>query len=124
MENQVVDKNWKNLWSIRFDNPLNDAESLKLNKKGKIYGKINSGKIFVAKNIKTAEAAKVIENTQRDINVAFINEITKLFKKIDINIFDVLNLSLLNSLCAIDSSFSLTLLGPPNDEKLQPESVK
>ena len=32
----VVDKNWKNLWSIRFDNPLNDAESLKLNKKGYI----------------------------------------------------------------------------------------
>jgi len=56
----------------------------------KIYGKINSGKIFIAKNIKTAEAAKVIENTQRDINVAFINEITKLFKKIDINIYDVL----------------------------------
>ena len=51
---------------------------------------INSGKIFVAKNIKTAEAAKVIENTQRDINVAFINEITKLFKKININIYDVL----------------------------------
>ena len=46
----------------------------------KIYGKVNSGKIFVAQNIKTAEAAKVIENTQRDINVAFINEITKLFK--------------------------------------------
>ena len=56
----------------------------------KIYGKINSGKIFIAKNIKTAEAAKVIENTQRDINVAFINEITKLFKKININIYDVL----------------------------------
>ena len=56
----------------------------------KIYGKVNSGRIFVAKNIKTAEAAKVIENTQRDINVAFINEITKLFKKIDINVFDVL----------------------------------
>ena len=56
----------------------------------KIYGRVNSGKIFIAKNIKTAEAAKVIENTQRDINVAFINEITKLFKKIDINIFDVL----------------------------------
>ena len=56
----------------------------------KIYGKVNSGKIFIAKNIKTAEAAKVIENTQRDINVAFINEITKLFKKINISIFDVL----------------------------------
>ena len=66
-----------------------DCDKTKLILK-KIYGKVNSGKIFVAKNIKTAEAAKVIENTQRDINVAFINEITKLFKKIDINIFDVL----------------------------------
>ena len=56
----------------------------------KVYGKINSGKIFISKDIKTAEAAKVIENTQRDINVAFINEITKLFKKININIYDVL----------------------------------
>ena len=56
----------------------------------KVYGKINKNKIFVAKNIKTAEAAKVIENTQRDINVAFINEITKLFKKININVYDVL----------------------------------
>tara|TARA_B100000029_G_scaffold316368_1_gene308780 strand:+ start:21782 stop:23044 length:1263 start_codon:yes stop_codon:yes gene_type:complete len=56
----------------------------------KVYGKINKNKIFVAENIKTAEAAKVIENTQRDINVAFINEITKLFKKININVYDVL----------------------------------
>ena len=66
-----------------------DCNKTKLKLK-KIYGKINSGKIFIAKNIKTAEAAKVIENTQRDINVAFINEITKLFKKINISIFDVL----------------------------------
>ena len=66
-----------------------DCNKTKLTLK-KIYGKINSGKIFIAKNIKTAEAAKVIENTQRDINVAFINEITKLFKKINISIFDVL----------------------------------
>ena len=66
-----------------------DCNKTKLTLK-KIYGKINSGKIFIAKNIKTAEAAKVIENTQWDINVAFINEITKLFKKINISIFDVL----------------------------------
>ena len=57
----------------------------------KIYGKVTSGKIFIAKNIKTAEASKIIENTQRDINVAFINEITKLFKKINLNISDVLD---------------------------------
>lgn len=56
-----------------------------------VYGKINQGKIFVAKNIKTAEAAKVIENTQRDINIAFINEITQIFSKLDISIYDVLD---------------------------------
>ncbi len=66
-----------------------DCDKTKLILK-KIYGKVNFGKIFIAKNIKTAEAAKVIENTQRDINVAFVNEITKLFKKININIYDVL----------------------------------
>ena len=40
-----------------------------------IYGKVTTGEVFVAKDIRTAEAAKVIENAQRDINIAFINEI-------------------------------------------------
>ena len=40
----------------------------------KIYGSITGNKIYVAKNIKTAEAAKVIENTQRDINISLVNE--------------------------------------------------
>jgi UDP-N-acetyl-D-galactosamine dehydrogenase len=55
-----------------------------------IYGTVNDGKIFIAKNIKTAEAAKVIENAQRDINIAFINEVTMIFAKIGISIYDVL----------------------------------
>ena len=38
-----------------------------------IYSKLTKGKIFLAKNIKVAEASKVIENSQRDINIAFIN---------------------------------------------------
>lgn len=46
--------------------------------------------VFVAKDIKTAEAAKVIENSQRDINIAFINEITQIFLKLGISIYDVL----------------------------------
>jgi UDP-N-acetyl-D-galactosamine dehydrogenase len=53
-----------------------------------IYGKITE--VFEARNIKTAEAAKVIENAQRDINIAFINEITAIFNKEDISIYDVL----------------------------------
>ena len=48
-------------------------------------------KVFVAKDIKAAEAAKVIENTQRDINIAFMNEITNIFNRLDISIYDVLD---------------------------------
>ena len=58
-----------------------------------IYSKLTKGKVFLAKNIKVAEASKVIENSQRDINIAFINEITKICQKIDISIFDVLKAS-------------------------------
>ena len=53
-----------------------------------IYSKVT--KIFIAKNIKTAEAAKVIENTQRDINIAFMNELTEIFHHDQISIYDVL----------------------------------
>ena len=56
-----------------------------------IYGSINNGNIFVARNIKTAEAAKVIENAQRDINIAFINEIATIVGKLGISIYDVLD---------------------------------
>jgi UDP-N-acetyl-D-glucosamine/UDP-N-acetyl-D-galactosamine dehydrogenase len=56
----------------------------------RIYGAINGGNIFKAKDIKTAEASKVIENAQRDINVAFINEITQIMNKLDVSIHDVL----------------------------------
>jgi UDP-N-acetyl-D-galactosamine dehydrogenase len=55
-----------------------------------IYGKMTAGGTFVARDIKTAEAAKVIENTQRDINIAFINEVTTIFQKMGISIYDVL----------------------------------
>ncbi len=55
-----------------------------------IYGTINGGQIFVAKNIRTAEAAKVIENAQRDINIAFINEVTIIFNHLGLSIYDVL----------------------------------
>ena len=55
-----------------------------------IYSKVVKRKLFVAANIKTAEAAKVIENSQRDINIAFVNELSMLFHKLDINTKDVL----------------------------------
>ena len=50
-------------------------------------------RFFILKNIKVAEASKVIENAQRDINIAFVNEIAKICNKLDISIFDVLDAS-------------------------------
>ena len=44
----------------------------------------------MAPTIKVAESAKVIENTQRDINIALVNEFSIIFKKLNIDIFDVL----------------------------------
>lgn len=53
-----------------------------------VYGKVT--KTFRAKSIRVAEAAKVIENIQRDLNIALMNELAVLFDKMDINIHDVL----------------------------------
>ena len=56
----------------------------------RVYGAVNGDDIFVAKDIKTAEAAKVIENAQRDINIAFINEIAMIFGRMGLSVYDVL----------------------------------
>lgn len=55
-----------------------------------IYGEVTSAGVFRARSIKAAEAAKVIENAQRDINIAFMNEIAQIFAKLDLSIWDVL----------------------------------
>ena len=58
---------------------------------GKIYKNIIKAGVFYAKSIEVAETAKAIENAQRDINIAFINEIALLCKKLNISIYDVLD---------------------------------
>ena len=55
------------------------------------YGSFISGGTFQASSIKVAEAAKIIENTQRDINIALINELSMLFEKLNINTQEVLD---------------------------------
>ncbi|MCP5401684.1 MAG: nucleotide sugar dehydrogenase [Novosphingobium sp.] len=55
-----------------------------------LYGAITSGGVFRAASIKAAEAAKVIENAQRDINIAFMNEIAQIFSAMDLSVWDVL----------------------------------
>ena len=56
----------------------------------RIYGAVTSAGTYEAVSIKAAEAAKVIENAQRDINIAFMNEITQIFARMDLSIWDVL----------------------------------
>ena len=55
------------------------------------YGSFINGGTFQASSIKVAEAAKIIENTQRDINIALINELAILFNKLNINTKEVLD---------------------------------
>ncbi len=57
----------------------------------KVYGSIIKAGIFKASSIKVAEAAKIIENTQRDVNIALMNELSIIFNRIGINTYEVLD---------------------------------
>ncbi|MGB9937070.1 MAG: nucleotide sugar dehydrogenase [Methanobacterium sp.] len=56
-----------------------------------LYQIIINKDIKVLRNIKTAEAAKVIENTQRDLNIALMNELAMIFERLDIDVMDVID---------------------------------
>ena len=60
-----------------------DAEALE--EVSKVYGHIIKAGIFKAESIKVAEAAKVIENTQRDLNISLMNELAMIFSKMGIS---------------------------------------
>lgn len=55
-----------------------------------VYSSVISAGTFKAESIKVAEAAKVIENTQRDLNIALINELSMIFEKLDLDTHSVL----------------------------------
>lgn len=57
----------------------------------KLYSSIIKAGTFKVKSIKIAEATKAIENSQRDVNIAFINELSKIFEKLNIPTQDVLD---------------------------------
>jgi UDP-N-acetyl-D-galactosamine dehydrogenase len=61
-----------------------------LDRVAKLYEGVTEGGVFRAASIKAAEAAKAIENAQRDINIAFMNEIAHIFGAIGLSIWDVL----------------------------------
>ena len=56
----------------------------------KVYGIIVKAGVHKTSSIKVAEAAKIIENTQRDLNIALMNELSIIFDKMNINTFEVL----------------------------------
>ena len=55
-----------------------------------LYEEIVSAGVFVASSIKVAEAAKIIENTQRDLNIALVNDLAKLFHTLGIDTHEIL----------------------------------
>jgi UDP-N-acetyl-D-glucosamine/UDP-N-acetyl-D-galactosamine dehydrogenase len=56
-----------------------------------MYRRITGGQVFVARDIRTAEAAKAIENAQRDINIAFVNEVAMICQRLGLSVYDVLD---------------------------------
>ena len=77
-----------NITSIKKIISASNKKSLKVMKE--IYGSFVKPGLFVADSIEIAEAAKVIENTQRDVNIALINEFAKIFERMDISTSKVL----------------------------------
>ncbi len=65
-----------------------DAESS--DEVAKVYEMIIKAGVYRASSIKVAEAAKIIENTQRDVNIALMNELSMIFSKLGINTYEVL----------------------------------
>jgi UDP-N-acetyl-D-galactosamine dehydrogenase len=65
-----------------------DADTL--DKVADLYGSVVKAGVYRAASIRVAEAAKVIENTQRDINIAFVNELSIIFDKLGLDTLEVL----------------------------------
>lgn len=86
---------------INFGDKKNTLSSIKkiigasnkntLTKISQLYKSIIKAGIYKCESIKIAEAAKIIENSQRDINIAFINEINQIFDKMNIDTYKVLD---------------------------------
>jgi UDP-N-acetyl-D-glucosamine/UDP-N-acetyl-D-galactosamine dehydrogenase len=68
-----------------------DDETLEL--VSAVYGSVIAAGIHKASSIRVAEASKIIENTQRDLNIALMNELSMIFKKMGINTYEVLEAS-------------------------------
>jgi len=66
------------------------SDDLALEQVARVYELVVQAGVFKASSIKVAEAAKIIENTQRDVNIALMNELSMIFRKMEINTYEVL----------------------------------
>ena len=82
------DKNHKISSIIKVISSSHKESTLWINS---LYQSIIDAGTYIAPSIKVAEAAKIIENTQRDVNIALINELAIIFKKLGIDTLDVLD---------------------------------
>lgn len=69
---------------------VSGSNDVALSRISAVYGSIIDAGVYKAQNIKIAESAKIIENTQRDVNIALMNELSIIFSKIDVNLLDVI----------------------------------
>ena len=77
----------------KIDKVVSGSNAYALDIISMLYRKVIKAKIHPVSSIKVAEAAKIIENTQRDLNIAFVNELSQIFDKMDIDTKEVLEAS-------------------------------
>ncbi len=69
---------------------VSGCDEVSLDEIAKVYELVVDAGVHRATSIKVAEAAKIVENTQRDLNIALMNELSMIFDRMNINTFDVL----------------------------------
>ena len=77
----------------KINKVVSSSNKSSLNKISKLYKSVIKAKIIKATSIKSAEAAKIIENTQRDVNIALINEFSIICKLLNLKVTEVLRLA-------------------------------
>jgi len=69
---------------------VSGSDDVSLDQIAQVYESIIKAGIHRAPTMKVAEAAKIVENTQRDVNIALMNELSLIFENLNVNTFDVL----------------------------------
>ena len=70
---------------------VSGADARSLDEIARVYELVTEAGVHRASSIKVAEAAKILENTQRDINIALVNEFSIIMDKMNVNAYDVIN---------------------------------